>query len=255
MTGPAPDRLRLRRNPVRLLCSPAPWAATAYLATYLPIGALCFAIGVAVLASSVVNVTWLALPWLVGMAAILRGTATVERQRARLVGPPIPATYQQVVGTGMLAHVGTRWRDRATYRDCGYLVGMFVPMLILDVAALAIWLTCLAGVTLPAWYWSVPNRWDGGPTVHGVALGYLPHGPDRGGFGVWIGSPPAAVLAALVCLVLASLLAYVVVGVAITHRALARALLGPYVDPLAEAKKVLAAPGPLPVFERGSTKG
>jgi hypothetical protein len=249
---PASDPLSLQRNPLRLLPSPAPWVATAYLASYLPIGALCFAIGIAVAASAVVNITWLALPWLIGMAAILRGAATLERQRAQLVGPPIPVPYQQVVGTGMFAHIRTRWRDRATYRDCAYLVGMFAPLIILDLVALAAWLACLAGITLPAWYWSVPAHWNGGPTVHGIVLGHLPHGPrGPGGFGVWIGSPLAAGITAAVSLGLAPFAAYIVVGAAITHRALARTLLGPYIDPLREAKNVLAAPGPLPAFEPG----
>jgi hypothetical protein len=203
-----------------------------------------------VVASGVVNVTWLALPWLVGMAVILRGTASVERQRARIVGPPIPAPYQPVAGTGLFARVRTHWRDRATYRDCAYLIGMFVPLLVLDAVGLALWLACLTGITLPAWYWAVPRRWDGGPVTHGVTIGYLPHGPGGpGGFGVWIGSPLAAIVTAVLSLVLAALLAYVVVGVAIIHRAVARTLLGPYRDPLAEAKNVLAAPGPLPTFE------
>lgn len=229
MTGPAePDRLALR-DPIRLLLSPAPWLATAYLASYAPVGAICFGISVAVVASAVVNITWLALPWLVVMAAILRGAATVERWRAQLVGPPIPSPYQPVPGPGLFASIRVRWRDRATYRDCAYLIGMFVPLLVLDVVGLAVWLAGLAGITLPVWYWSISPRHSG--------LSWLDN--------MW-----AASVAAFVCLVLLPLLAYVVVGAAATHRAVVRTLLGPYVDPLAEAKQILAGPGPLRALDR-----
>lgn len=248
----ASDPLDLRRGPFRMMSSRRPWLATGYLASYPIIGGIAFAISVALLGTTAaVIVTWLGLPLLVGVAAILHGIATVERHRTALVGAVISARYRPVKGTGVLAHVRARWRDRATYRECGYLVGLFIPLLILDVVALTLWLICLAGVTLPAWYWSVRFQYHHqGPVLHGVPIGYLPNGPGPGGFGVWIGSPLAAIIAAIVFAAISVAMAYVVVGAAITHRAVARRLLGPYVDPLAEAKNVLAAPGPLPVFQR-----
>jgi hypothetical protein len=65
-----------------------------------------------------------------------------------------------------------------------------------------------------------------------------------GGFGVWIGSLPAALAAAPVFFVLACLAAYLVVGVARAHAGAARNLLGPYLDPLAAAKRVLEEAAP-----------
>jgi hypothetical protein len=241
------DRLAWHRNPVRMFGSAGPWAATGYLASYLPLGVVFFGVCLVVLVvSAVLNITWLGLPLLIGAAAVVRGCATVERVRARLVGATIPAAYQPVRGTGVFTHLRTRWHDPATWRDCAYLLGLFPALLVLDVVGLAIWLACLAGITVPIWYWSVTTRWSDGSIRHGLAIGVLPNGPDgAGGFGVWIGGLPAALVAAVVSVALSLLACYLVVAAARLHRALARLVLGPYVDPLAEAKRVLAGPGPL----------
>jgi hypothetical protein len=62
---------------------------------------------------------------------------------------------------------------------------------------------------------------------------------------VFIGTLPSALVAAAVCLVLFLVFNYVLVGTARAHARVARALLGPPVDPLAEARAVLDQPGPL----------
>jgi hypothetical protein len=220
----AVDRLAWCRNPVRMFCSAGPWAATAYLAGYLPVGVVFFgACLVVLIVSGLLNITWLGLPLLIGAAAVVRGAATVERHRARLVGAVIPAAYRPVPGTGVFTHLRTRWHDPATWRDCAYLLGLFPALLVLDVVGLAIWLACLAGITLPVWYWSVTKPWDSAP----VGL-------------------PTALLTAVVAIVASLLACYLVVAAARVHRALARLTLGPYVDPLADAKRILAGPGPLP---------
>jgi hypothetical protein len=239
----------LAADPLRMFFSAGPWAATAYLGSYLFVGAVLFTVAFTVLVTSTaLTITWIGLPLLVGAAVIIRGCAQVERARARLVGGPVPASYRLVASPGLFAQVKTRWADPATRRDCGYLILMFTPLLVLDVVALSIWLSFLGMVTLPLWYWAIPQTWDGtGVHDHGVILGYLPNGPDMadGGFGVWIGTPQAALAASAVFFVLALLGAYLVVGAARAHGAVARALLGPYVDPLAAAKRMLAEPGPL----------
>jgi hypothetical protein len=218
------DRLVMRRNPVRMFCSAGPWAASAYLASYLPLGVVCFGGCLVVLiVSGLLNITWLGLPLLIGAAAVLRGCTAVERKRARLVGAAIPSAYRPVTGTGVFAHLRTRWHDPATWRDIAYLVGLFPALLLLDIAGLAVWLACLAGITLPIWYWSISDLWGTGPV-----------------------SFPMALLAAVVAVGLSLLASYLVVAVAWAHRALARMVLGPYVDPLADAKRILAGPGPLP---------
>lgn len=224
------DRLALHGNPVRQFGSAGPWAATAYLVSYLPVGTVSLGVCLVVLLVSVVlNITWLGLPLLIGAAAVVRGCATVERVRARVVGVTVEGRYRPVTGTGVFTHLATRWHDPATWRDIAYLVGLYPLLLALDAAALVIWLVCLAGITVPAWYWSVP----GGLTIAGV---------------VSVDSVPAAIVTAALSIVLSSLASYLVVAVARLHRVVARTVLGPYVDPLAEAKRVLAGPGPLPTL-------
>jgi hypothetical protein len=223
----AADRLRPRRNPVRMFCSAGPWSATVYLASYLPLGTVFFVACLAVLVvCGVLNITWLGLPLLIGAAAVLRGCASVERARARVVGAVIPAAYRPVPGTGVFTRLRARWRDPGTWRDIAYLVGLFPALLVLDVVGLAVWLACLAGITVPAWYSTLPHDF-------------------------WLHAVPP-VITAVVSVVLSLMACYLVVAVARVHRALARIVLGPYVDPLAGAKRVLTGPGPLPTYPGGA---
>jgi uncharacterized membrane protein SpoIIM required for sporulation len=119
---------------------------------------------------------------------------------------------------------------------------LFLPLVALDAATLVIWLGLLAGLSIPLWYWSVVSHRPDGRTAHGISLGYLPH---AGSPSIWIGNPGTALLVAAIFFVLCLFGAYLVVAVAHLHGAVARLLLGPRVDPLAEAKAMLAAPGPL----------
>jgi Putative sensor len=224
----------VRRAPLRNFAGPGPWLATAYLFSYLPTGLVFFCCGLAVAAVCVaLAVTWLALPLLVGAAGLLRGAAHVERRRAALVGEKIEPAVRRLGGPGLLAMIRAAWRDAATWRACAYMVPMFPLLFVMDVGVLMLWLVTLAGVTVPAWYSSVSMR--------------LPDGTET--FGLWLGYPvdtlPVALLTAAGFAVLALAAAYLVIGAALLHRAVAKALLGPPVDPLDEAKRMLAEPGPL----------
>lgn len=230
---------------VRRLWSPQPWRATAYLASYLPFGTTSFAGTVIVLVTATcTNITWLGLPLVLGATEIVRGCARTERRRAALFAEPVPAHYRDTHG-GLLGQVRGRLADPATWRDCAYLTLLFPPLLALDVTALVIWLACLAGIALPCWYWAIPNSWHDGTSDHGVLIGYLPAGPSHGGVGIWIGSLPAALAAAAVFLIIAPFAAALLVAAARLHHRVARSLLGPYRDPLADARQVLGTPGPL----------
>jgi hypothetical protein len=70
---------------------------------------------------------------------------------------PVPRAYLKVTGPGVSEQVKTRWQDPATRRDVAYLVGMYVPLLVLDAVVLGLWLGFLAGITVPLWYWSIPK--------------------------------------------------------------------------------------------------
>ena len=239
--------LSLRRDPIRLLLSRGLWRSAWYLLGYLAVGWALFAIALSTaVAGAGLSITLAGLPVLVAAAVTIRWCADVERARLRtMVTEPVAGRYRQVVGSGVMAQLRTRWRDPATWRDVAYLVGMFVPLLALDVIVVAVWWAFLAGITLPVWYWA-PWKSIHGVRYHGYDLGYHPNGPHGpGGWGLYVNTLPEAFAVAAVCLVLFLTFNYAVVATARAHAAVARGLLGPAEDPLREAKEVLRRPGPL----------
>jgi uncharacterized membrane protein len=259
MTAQAADpgpRLSIRRNPVRLLCSAAPWSSAGYLAGYLAVSWVLFGIAfTATVTAAVFAITLAGIPLLVAAAGVIRGCANVERGRLRQVfAAPVRGRYRTVATPGIMAQVRVRWRDPATWRDIAYLLGLWLPLYALDLIVLTVWLTFLAGVTLPAWYWAPRGNagvgYVNGTQVHGVALGYFPHGPHgHGAVGLYVDTLPKALLAAAVFLILLLLFNYVLVATARAHARVARALLRPPPDPLAVAREVLAGPRPLGPLE------
>jgi Putative sensor len=252
--GAAGDtRLRQYRNPLRLLVSASPWLAAGYLAVYVFVtgwALFCVALTATVTAACLA-ITLAGIPLLAAAAAVLRGCANIERGRLRRMLPgPVPGGYREITGPGIVAQVRTRWHDTAIWHDVAYLIGLWLPLFVLDAIVFSIWLTLLAGITLPAWYWA-PRGNAGlgyviGTRVHGVVLGYFPHGPSGPGHvGLYVDTLPKALLAAAVFLVLFLLFNYVLVITARAHVRIARSLLRAPVDPLAEAKEVLDRPGPL----------
>jgi len=247
-------RFSLRRDPFRLLFSPAPWASAWFLLAYLFTGTVLFAVTLtAVLTAGLLSVTLAGLPLLVVAAAVVHGCATAERWRLQDVSAePVSGGYRPVTRPGLLARLTTQWKDPATWRDLVYLVALFAPLLALDTTVLCLWLVLLAGITLPAWYHypnqtlaiGVSSRHPG--SAHGVQLGYFPYGPHgHGAWGLYVDTLPKAIITAAACLVLFLLFNYVVIAAARLHAAIARALLGAQEDPLREAKEVLLRPGPL----------
>jgi Putative sensor len=243
------NHLSLRRDPVRLVLSKAPWASAWYLLGYLFVGWALFAIALSTaVAGAGLSITFAGLPVLVAAAAAIRWCADVERARLRPLAR-IQGTYRQVAGHGIMAQLRARWRDPATWRDIAYLVGMFVPLLALDAIVLAVWCAFLAGITLPIWYWA-PWQTIHGVRYHGYDLGYHPNGPHGpGGWGLYVDSLPRALLVAAVCLVAFLLFNYVLVATARAHAFVARGLLSETTDPLKEAKEILGGPGPLSAAE------
>jgi hypothetical protein len=245
-------RLRLYGNPLRLAVSGSTWRSAWFLLVYVVLfGPLLFAgVLTTTLTSAVLCITLAGIPLLIAASALARGCASAERWRLRgLLTGPVPTRYRQVRQPGLLNQVRTRWRDSATWRDLAYLLGVFAPLWALDAAVLVVWLVLLAGVTLPVWYWAPVSGCVGAcanPNVHGVSLGYFPHGPDGpGAAGLFVDTLPKALLAAAGFLVLFLLCNYLLVIVARAHARIALALLGAPADPLAEAKEVLTHPGPL----------
>jgi hypothetical protein len=246
-------RLRLYRNPLRLATSASTWRAVGFLAGYVFLaGWLLFAIALtATVTAAALLITLAGIPLLVAASGVLRGCASAERARLRpVLDEPICGGYRTVTHPGIMAQVRTRWRDPATWRDAAYLVGLWPVLFTLDTAVLSVWLTLAAGVTLPAWYWAPQGAAGLGYTsatrVHGVTLGYFPHGPHGpGGWGLYVDTLPKALLAAACFLVAFLLFNYVLVLTARAHARIASAMLRAPADPLAPVKEVLTSPGPL----------
>jgi hypothetical protein len=242
--------LNLRRDPVRLTLSKAPWAVAWYLFGYLFTGTALCVIALTVAAVGVaLSFTLAGLPLLIGVAITIRWCANAERFRVRLVDPePVIGRYREPA-RGLLNNLRTRWSDPATWRDIAYLIGMYVPLVALDTVVLVIWFTFLAGITIPVWYWA-PWQTIHGMRYHGYQLGYFPNGPHgHPGYGLYVDTLPKALLVAGICLVAFLLFTYVLVATARAHAFVVRALLGEATDPLKEAKEILRSPGPLSAAE------
>jgi hypothetical protein len=229
--------------------SPSLWRSAGYLFAYLLVGAVLWAVVMTALtAATILAVTLAGIPLLVAVAGVIRGCANLERSRtAGFLGQPIAANYRKVTRGGLLAQVGTRWKDPATWRNVAYLAGLFPLLFALDGTVLIIWLVLLAGITTPIWYWAPRQTFDNHTVGHGLSFGNFPNGPyGHGAEGVFINTLPEALLFALGCLILFVLFGPVVKLTARTHARIARALLRAPSDPLTDARNVLAGPGPLP---------
>ncbi len=246
--GEAATRLPLHLSPLRLAVSSSLWRSAGYLIVYLLTSWVLFSAAfTAVTAAAVFAITLAGIPLLTAAAGVLRGCANVERGRLRhVLTGPVRGSYREVTRTGLIAQATTRWKDPATWRDTAYLIGMWAPLMILDTIVIAVWGWFLAMITLPVWYWAPWVDYHG-HRYHGYQLGFwFPNGPHgQGTVGVFIGSLPAALLAAAAGLAGFLILNYAVVATARAQAWVARSLLKPPTDPLAAARDVLDSPGPL----------
>jgi len=244
----AAARLPLYRNPARLVFSASLWRAVGFLLGYLVLSGVLFSVAVTVVtAVTALSFTLLGLPLAIAAAAVVHWCATMERVRLRpMFDEPVKPSYAALPERGLVARVAACWRDRATWRELAYLVGLFAPLFALGTAVVAIWGWFLSWITLPIWYWAPWIDYHG-RRIHGYQLGfYFPHGPDGPGtIGVFIDTLPKALLAAAAGIAGFLIFNYVVVAAARLHARVARALLKAPADPLAEAKTVVTEPGPL----------
>ncbi len=252
-TLPRAGELRVHVNPLRLVFSGGLWRAAGYLISYLAVSWLLISVALtAATVAAALAVTLLAAPLLIAAAQAVHWCAGVERTMLRQVqDEPASPRFSQPGAGSLRARAKAAWTDAATWRELGYLAGLWAPLYALDTIVLSIWLSLLAGVTLPAWYWA-PRGSDmagyvhGTQLQHGVPIGYFPHGATGpGAIGLFVGSLPRALLAAAVFAVLFALFSYVLVATARMHARVARSLLGPPVDPLEDARGVMTGPGPL----------
>ena len=244
------SKLTLRLDPIRLLFSASLWRALGYLVSYLVLSGLLFSIVLSVVTTvGVLSFTLFGIPLAIAAAAVVHWCAAVERGRLRAAFDlPVKADYPPLPSRGLLARARACWTDRATWREFAYLVGLFPPLFALDTAVIAIWAWLASWITLPLWYWAPWTDYHG-IRYHGFQLGFYfpvdrrPGGP--GTVGIFIDTLPKALIAAGLGLVGVLIFSYVIVATARVHARVARALLRPPADPLADVKAALAAPGPL----------
>ena len=245
--GPA-ITLSARGDPVRLLLSAAPWKAVAFLGSYVLISGVLAAIALTAAGTgALLAITLAGIPVMVVASGAIRFAADAERARLRpVLAAPLHGGYRQPAKAGVFAQARTRWQDPATWRDLACLIGLWVPLLALDLTVLIVWVTLLGLVAAPVWYHFPTQDLAHGATAHGIQLGYFPNGPHGpGGHGFYITTLPQAFLAAGCALIVFLLFNYVLVATARAHAVVARNLLRPPADPLADAKTVLAGPSPL----------
>jgi len=109
------SRLRLYRNPLRLLVSAGLWRAVWYLAGYVfAIGWVLFAASfTAAVTGAVFAITLAGIPLLIAAAEVLRWCANVERDRlSKVRSAPVSGGYRPVTGMGLIARAKACWKTR-----------------------------------------------------------------------------------------------------------------------------------------------
>jgi hypothetical protein len=242
--------LTLRHNPIGLLLSASLWRSAGYLLGYLLVSGALFAVALtSITAAIVLSITVVAVPLLIAAAYAVRGCAELERGRLRLVFAEPVRGYYRPAERGLWRQAVARWGEGSTWRDLAYVIGLWPVLFTLDTIAASLWLTFLAGTTLPLWYSHVTDMCVGDCTAQnapGAMFGYFPHGPHGPGHhGLYADSLPSTLLVAAGCAVLFLLFNYVLVAAARLQARAARAILRRSSDPLAPARAVLAGPRPL----------
>jgi signal transduction histidine kinase len=154
-------------------------------------------------------ITLIGVPLAVLTIVVSRALAKVERVRAALVlGSPIPERYRRPERPGIWPRLQAVLADAQTWKDLAWellLLGIGIAGFTIAVTA---WGVTLGLITLPAWYWSIPDP--------GVDLGVFT-----------VDTLPEAIVAAVAGVVSIPLAVALVRGAAALTATLARLLLGP----------------------------
>src|SRR4051812_17953648 len=197
---------------------------TVYLVLALPMGILTFtfvvtgwSVGLGLL------ITFIGLPILMATVYASRWMAWIERRRAALVlGEPIRGLYKPPASGHFFDRVRAMFSDPSTWKDLAWHL-LLLPVGIADfVVAVTAWSASLGLITMPAWWWALP---DNDPT-------------DLGLFQV--DSWSNAVLACVIGVVAVPIAAALVRGTAAASGALSQIVLGPMRRQLEERVEILA---------------
>jgi signal transduction histidine kinase len=185
------------------------WRELNYVALCLPIGAfwglaLLIAIGLGLALTFVL----VGIPMLVIVMLIWRRVAAWERERAALVlGEPIAPPYAELPREGAWRRLWARLRDRATWKDLGWIGVLATAGSVAGMIVIALWSLALVLITLPATASTFPA---------GTTIGDCP---------LWL-----AIVLAVGGLLVAAIAIGAARPLATGIAALARALLGPDVE-------------------------
>src|ERR1700742_4614275 len=181
----------------------------AYLTAGLVTSVIAFTVWIAAVTLSVsLAVFIVGLPIIILSAIAFRWVSELDRRNASwLVGRPIRGRYQDHRAETLFGRLRATWRDPQTWRDFSWLGIHSVLGVAFGAAALTLVGCVLGMLTLPLWYWSIPD---------GVQ------------YGLWtVHSFPVAVATALLAIPCAAVTVVLLRWMAWTEALIAASLLGP----------------------------
>jgi signal transduction histidine kinase len=217
MTTTAPTQTlpeRGRFNFWRYLVSPQHARDLGYMLLTLPASIISFTLlvtGVSVTLSLIVFIVGIFV--FLGFSMINRGWANLQRMSASLVlGERIASVYRPrpKSTSDLLGRTKVALADAQTWRDGLWLMFDGTVGFVFGVITISAWGYALASVTLPIWYWSLPE--DADPISYGFFS---------------VDSTSEAFIAVAIGIVLIPIAAGIVRGMALGHAHVARSLLGP----------------------------
>jgi signal transduction histidine kinase len=129
---------------------------------YLLLGGLTSSLAFGVLLAGTIGggllgLTLVGLPVLVGAFWVARRLARLERERARLLGPPIPERWRHPAKSGVRARLGSYAGDPQTWKDLGWLTLLTPLGFGFAVGAATLWGVVGWALSTPLWWWAVPD--------------------------------------------------------------------------------------------------
>jgi signal transduction histidine kinase len=195
-----------------------------YLLLAMPMGILTFTVVVTGWSLALgLLITLIGIPIAMLTIYVSRWMAWVERRRAALVlGEPIRGVYKPPATGRIIDRLKALFSDPSTWKDLAWHL-LLLPVGIVDfVVVVTAWSVSLGLVTMPLWWWSLP---DNDPTELGIFQ---------------VDSWGHAFLAAAIGLVALPIAAALVRGTAAASGSLSQLVLGPSRRQLEERVEVLA---------------
>jgi signal transduction histidine kinase len=135
---------------------------------YLSIGGLTAVLAFCVWVTAI-SVTLSLLVFIIGLPVFLlsviafRWTAELDRRNAALLlGRPLHGVYRDHRGERFLVRLSSTTRDKQTWKDLAWLVIHSVLGFTFAVIAVSAVASVVAFLTMPLWYWSIPDGVDWG---------------------------------------------------------------------------------------------